>query len=157
MTLALRAVRLERPDLAGHINGALQHGSVLLMADAGFGKTAALEQGLDGMTAAWVRCGDAGADPGRLLALILQALGTALPGSADVVAERLTSAREPVDPQLAAAALERELEPLLVDPLVLVLDDAEALHDAPGALGLVARLLGGRVPALRLAIAARHR
>src|SRR4051794_1108627 len=157
MTLALGAIRLERPELTARISGALQHGSALLVADAGFGKTAALQEALGGMTAAWVRCGDAGADPGRLLALILQALGTALPGSADVVAERLTSAREPVDPQLAAAALERELEPLLVDPLVLVLDDAETLHDAPGALALVTRLLSGRVPALRVAIATRHR
>jgi DNA-binding SARP family transcriptional activator len=40
---------------------------------------------------------------------------------------------------------------------VLVLDDAEALHDAPAALALVAHLLARRVPALRLAIASRHR
>ena len=76
--------------------------SLLLVADAGSGKTAALEQGLEGTTAAWVRCADAAGDPGRLLALILEALRTALPGSSDVVAERLTSAREPVDPQLAS-------------------------------------------------------
>src|SRR4051794_1382584 len=157
MTLALGAVRLERPELATRIRGALQDGSVILVADAGFGKTAALEQALDDTTAAWVRCGDAGGDPGRLLALIIGALRTALPGSADVIAERLVAAREPVDPQLAVAALERELEPLLVDPLVLVLDDAETLHDAPAALALVTRLLARRVSVLRLAIAARHR
>src|SRR4051812_14691333 len=156
MTLALGAVRLERPELATRIRGALQDGSVILVADAGFGKTAALEQALDDTTAAWVRCGDAGGDPGRLLALIIGALRTALPGSADVIAERLVAAREPVDPQLAVAALERELEPLLVDPLVLVLDDAETLHDAPAALALVTRLLARRVSVLRLAIAARH-
>jgi LuxR family maltose regulon positive regulatory protein len=156
MTLALGAVRLERPELAARIRAALHGGSVVLVAHAGFGKTAALEEALEGMTAAWVRCGDAGGDPGRLLASILQALRTALPGSADVVAERLTAAREPVDPQLAVAALERELEPLLVDPLVLVLDDAETLHESPAALALVARLLARRVPALRPAIATRH-
>jgi LuxR family maltose regulon positive regulatory protein len=157
MTLALGAVRLERPELATRIRGALQDGSVILVADAGFGKTAALEQALDDTTAAWVHCGDAGGDPGRLLALMIGALRTALPGSADVIAERLLAAREPVDPQLAVAALERELEPLLVDPLVLVLDDAESLHDAPAALALVTRLLARRVSVLRLAIAARHR
>ena len=60
MTLALGAVRLERPELATRIRGALQDGSVMLVADAGFGKTAALEQALGESTAAWVRCGDAG-------------------------------------------------------------------------------------------------
>src|SRR4051812_2364597 len=157
MTLALGAVRLERPELVARIRGALHEGSVILVGDAGFGKTAALEQGLESMTAAWVRCADAAGDPGRLLALILKALRTALPGSSDVVAERLISAREPVDPQLAVAALERELEPLLVDPLVLALDDAETLHDSPAAVALVERLLTRRVSALHLAIASRHR
>jgi ATP/maltotriose-dependent transcriptional regulator MalT len=67
MTLALGAVRLERPELATRIRGALQDGSVILVADAGFGKTAALEQALDDTTAAWVHCADAGVgrDAGR--------------------------------------------------------------------------------------------
>src|SRR3954467_2605749 len=103
MTLALGAVRLERPELVARIRGALHEGSVILVGDAGFGKTAALEQGLEGMTAAWVRCADAAGDPGRLLALILKALRTALPGSSDVVAERLISAREPVHSHLPRA------------------------------------------------------
>src|SRR4051794_17522923 len=123
MTLALGAVRLERPELSTRIRSALREGSVMLVAEAGFGKTAALQHSLTDITSAWVRCADAGGDPGRLIALILQSLRIALPGSADVVADRLITAREPVDPQLAIAALERELEPLLVDPLVLVLDD----------------------------------
>ena len=71
MTLALGGVRLERPELATRIRGALQDGSVILVADAGFGKTAALEHALGESTAAWVHCGDAGADAGRLLGLIL--------------------------------------------------------------------------------------
>src|SRR4051795_7019666 len=103
MTLALGAVRLERPGLALRIRGALQEGSVILVADAGFGKTAAVEQAVDGMGTAWVRCADAGGDAGRLLALLVGALRVALPGSADVIAERLTAAREPVDPELALA------------------------------------------------------
>ena len=74
-----------------------------------------------------------------------------------MLAERIATAREPIDPQRVMAALERELAPLLVDPLVLVLDDAETLDGAPGALAVVGRLLAAEARALRLAVAARHR
>ena len=48
MTLALGAVRLERPELATRIRGALHDGSVILVADAGFGweEVAAANQSL---------------------------------------------------------------------------------------------------------------
>ena len=57
---------LERPDLRARIRSALDAGSLLLIADAGFGKTTALRDALehDGRDAAWVRCGDAGGDAG---------------------------------------------------------------------------------------------
>lgn len=158
MAVAVGAVRLERPELKARMLAALEAGPLLLIADAGFGKTAALEDALDGsrMASAWVHCADAGGDPGRLLSLILTSVRGAMPGAADVLSERVLAAREPVDPQLAIAALDRELEPLLVDPLAIVLDDAEALDDAPAAIALVGRLLAARAPLLRIAIAARH-
>jgi ATP/maltotriose-dependent transcriptional regulator MalT/DNA-binding SARP family transcriptional activator len=155
MAVAVGAVRLERPELSERIRRALDGGPLLLIADAGFGKTAALEDALAGPTA-WVRCGDADGDPGRLLDLILTSVRAAMPGAADVLAERVLTAREPVDPQLAIAALDRELEPLLVDPLTIVLDDAEALDGAPAAIALLGRLLAGRASLLRTATAARH-
>src|SRR6476620_3594235 len=151
MATGVGLVRLERPDLTARILAGLEAGSVLVVADAGFGKTSALEQALarGELDAAWVRCGDAGGDAGRLVGLVVDAVRAAVPGAADVLAERLAATREPVDPQRAAAALERELAPLLVDPLVVVLDDAEALDGVTGALAVVARLLAAEAPALR--------
>src|SRR5215218_367956 len=108
---------LDRPDLRARLRSALDAGSLLLIADGGFGKTTALRDALDpaGPDAAWVRCGDAGGDGGRLLELIIEAIREALPGAVDVLAERMTAAREPVDPEQAAGALGRELARLLVD------------------------------------------
>src|SRR3954453_12471535 len=59
---------LHRQELRALIASALKGGSVLLIADAGFGKTTALRDVLDQTRrqAAWVRCGDAGGDAGRL-------------------------------------------------------------------------------------------
>lgn len=150
---------MDRAGLSARIGDALDAGSVLVIADAGFGKTTALRQALTraAVHAAWVRCGDAGGDPGRLLGLIVDALRSAVPGAADALAERLAAAREPIDPEAAAAALERELAAVLVERLVVVLDDAETLDDAPAALGVVARLLATDSPLLRVAIASRRR
>jgi DNA-binding SARP family transcriptional activator len=158
MATGVGLVRLDRPDLTERILGGFEAGSLLVVADAGFGKTSALEQALaqDEVDAAWVRCGDAGEDAGRLVGLVVDAVRAAVPGAADVLAERLAATREPVDPQRAVAALGRELAPLLVDPLVVVLDDAESLDGSPAALAVVARLLDAEPPALRVAVATRH-
>ncbi len=157
-TDAASAPVLERPDLRVGIRSALDSGSLLLIADAGFGKTTALQDALgDGTDAAWVRCRDAGGDAGRLLGLVVEAIRGAIPGAVDVLAERLAAASEPVDPERAAAALESELARLLVDPLVLVVDDAEALEGSQAALAVVARLIAGEGSPLRLAVAARRR
>jgi LuxR family transcriptional regulator, maltose regulon positive regulatory protein len=157
-TDAASAPVLERPGLRMGIRSALDTGSLLLIADAGFGKTTALQDALsDGTDVAWVRCRDAGGDAGRLLGLVVEAIRGALPGAVDVLAERLAAASEPVDPERAAAALESELARLLVDPLVLVVDDAEALEGSQPALAVVARLIAGERSPLRLAVAARRR
>ncbi len=149
---------LERPDLRTRILSALEAGSLLLVADAGFGKTTALRDALDhsDLDAAWVRCGDAGGDGGRLLALIIESIREALPGAVDVLAERMGTASERVDPERAVGALERELGRLLVDPLVICLDDAEALASSPAGLAVAERLIGGEGGPLRLAIATRR-
>jgi ATP/maltotriose-dependent transcriptional regulator MalT len=100
---------IERRGVTAQIAAALEHGSLLLVAGAGYGKTTALRQavGEAGKSVAWVRCGDAGGDAGRLLALLLDAVGIAAPGAADALAEQLAGARQPIDPPLAAGARER--------------------------------------------------
>ena len=149
---------LDRPELRGRIRSALDAGSLLLVADAGFGKTTALRDALDhhDAVAAWVPCADAGGDAGRLLELIIEAIRQTLPGAVDVLAERLTAAPEAVDPERAAGALWRELARLLVDPLVVCLDDAETLEASPAAPAVVARLIGSDGGPLRLAVASRR-
>src|SRR5258705_113274 len=60
-TDAASAAVLERPGLRKRIRSALDTGSLLLIADAGFGKTTALQVALrGGSDAALVRCRDAG-------------------------------------------------------------------------------------------------
>ena len=149
---------LERPHLRARIGSALGAGSLLLIADAGFGKTTALRDALDhhGLDAAWVRCGDAAGDAGRLLQLVIEAIRETLPGAVDVLAERMTAAPEAVDPERAAAALARELARLLVDPLVVCLDDAETLESSPAGLAIAARLIGSGSDLLRLGVCTRR-
>lgn len=158
LTLA-RGGLIERPGVKARIAAALRDGSVLLIAGAGYGKTTALRQAL-GQTdrkAAWVRCGDARGDAGRLLTLILDAVLRAAPGAADALAERLASVRAPIDAALAARALERELACVLVEPLVIVFDDAETLTGAPAAIEVIAHLLLSESELVRVALASRHR
>jgi DNA-binding SARP family transcriptional activator len=147
-----RIQRVARPALAQSLADALETGSVLLIAGAGYGKTTAIEQAIEasGRRAVWVTCRDGG-DPGRLLVGALEGLRGAVPGLADVVWDRLTTRGESWDVASAASALVSELERLLVEPLILVLDDAEELEE--GSLALVDQLLNAP---LSLAIATRR-
>jgi DNA-binding SARP family transcriptional activator len=149
--------RIPRPVVAARLARALDDGHLLLVAGAGFGKTMALEDALAlrGGAAAWVRCSELDRDPGRLLADLVATLAHAVPGAADVLGERLASAPLQIDPAIASRELARELERLLVDPLTIVIDDAEQLADAPEAGAVVRDLLGSASQALRVAVAAR--
>ena len=66
---------------------------MLVVADAGFGKTGALEQALERgeLNAAWMWCGDVGGDAGRLVGRVVDAVRAAVPGAVDVLAERLAA------------------------------------------------------------------
>lgn len=157
--------QIERAALVERLSTALESGDVLLTAGAGYGKTTALEQALDAFcpNAAWVRCTPDDADPGHLLVRLLDALHRAVPGAVDVLRERLLGSVGVVPPLDALRRLMAELDDLLVDRIVIALDDAEQLGDAPGALELVTELLtlpedkvrvavaGRRAPALRIA------
>lgn len=155
VTTAART-RVARPVLARRLSSALGAGSVLLVAGAGYGKTMALEEALSvrGLAAVWLSCG--GLDPGQLLIGLVRRLRTAVPGLADVVAERLSAPGEPVDVRSATLALRDELERLLVEPLVIVLDDAEELERSRPGLELVELLLRSETGRLSLAVATRR-
>ena len=134
---------------------ALGQASVLVVAGAGFGKTTALEAAVQrsGLTGAWVRCAE-GEDAGTLVTRILGALERAMPGAVDVLGERLVIPGQRVDPRALAAQVTDGLAELLVEPLVLVLDDAEHVRASPAACALVAELLAAD-GAVRVAVATR--
>src|SRR5688572_11184305 len=117
----------------------------------------ALEAALErrGGAVTWVRCSSADADPGRLLARIVNAVRASVPGVADALAETLAAATEPVGAEQAARELAAECERLLLDPLTVVLDDAEHLDGTP-ATAVVRELVEASAPHLRLAIASRR-
>ena len=149
--------RISRPAVAARLARALDDGHLLLVAGAGFGKTMSLEDALAlrGGAVAWVRCAELDRDPGRLLADLVGALASAAPGAADVLGERLAHAPLQIDAAVASRELARELERLLVDPLTIVIDDAEQLADSAEASAVVRDLFTIDAPALRVALAAR--
>jgi ATP/maltotriose-dependent transcriptional regulator MalT/DNA-binding SARP family transcriptional activator len=148
--------RISRPQVVERIRAALVRGSLLVVADAGFGKTLALEEALSGWrTAAWVSCTAADRDAGRLMMSVLGAFRRAAPGAVDGLAERWTAGAGTVDPVLAARELVADLESLLVETVVVVLDDAEQLGESSGAGSLIAELLRGR-SRVRVAVASRR-
>jgi ATP/maltotriose-dependent transcriptional regulator MalT/DNA-binding SARP family transcriptional activator len=146
---------IARPALAARLASALDRGALLLVAPAGAGKTVALVEALErrGGDVAWVRCAPADHDPGRFLVHVLDALRSAVSGLATVLGDRLGAAAVTVDVGLAVGELEAELARLLVDPLTLVIDDAEHLE---GAEQVAAMLLAADVARLRVAIATRR-
>jgi ATP/maltotriose-dependent transcriptional regulator MalT/DNA-binding SARP family transcriptional activator len=150
--------RIARPALASRIAGALDAGSVLLVAGAGYGKTLALEEAIAQRPrrTVWLSCRDTGGEAGRLLVGTLEGLRATVPGLADVVGERIAAVNEPIDVHAAAAALLAEVERLLVEPVVMVFDDAEELARSEEAIALLNRLLEVRVAPLSLAIATRR-
>ncbi|MGI8512133.1 MAG: hypothetical protein ACR2NH_05835, partial [Solirubrobacteraceae bacterium] len=74
--------RINRPRVAACLADALESGSVLLTAPAGFGKSTALEEAVRrrGTETAWVACTSAERAPGRLLLRLIEALRGTLPG-----------------------------------------------------------------------------
>ena len=99
---------IPRRRLAGRIADALDGGSVVVVAPAGYGKTTALAEavGVSPARPAWLSCSPSDRDPGRLLVHLVGSVRRAVPGAADVLGERLDVATERVDPGLAVQALE---------------------------------------------------
>lgn len=150
--------RIARPALDTRITSALEAGGVMLIAEAGYGKTSLLDDALIrlGDDAVWIACSEADADRGRLLVHLIEAMRRALPGLADVLGDRLTGAVDPVDVGEAERDLVRELERLLVDPMIVVFDDAEHLAASAEAVALIGSMIGASSRSLRVAVASRR-
>jgi ATP/maltotriose-dependent transcriptional regulator MalT/DNA-binding SARP family transcriptional activator len=149
--------RIDRPELTGRLAEGLERGSVILIADAGFGKTTALEQTLAerGGSSVWVRAARTDRDPGRLVRRLVEGIRTELPGVAEDHAERLAGATDPLDPESVARSLVEDLERLLVEPLVIVIDDAEML-EGTDALAILDALVTGSGEHVRIALCSRR-
>jgi LuxR family transcriptional regulator, maltose regulon positive regulatory protein len=149
-----RTVR--RPRLAARIGRALETGSVMITAGAGSGKTTVLEQAMEGRAAAWLSCSEGERAPGTLLMRIVDAVADTAPGASDAVAERVATGVQPVEAIATTRELIVDLSRLLVEPLVLVIDDAEQLDGAEASESLISELIRADVPLLRIAVASRR-
>ncbi len=87
---------------------------------------------------------------------IVRSVAAATPGASDALAERLAAAPEGIDHVAAIRELIAELSRLLVDPLVLVVDDAEHLDGAAVPLRLLGELIRAEVALLHVAVASRR-
>ncbi len=155
---AVKGGRLSRPRLAGRVRDALDAGGVILTAGGGCGKTTILELALEGFPApsAWIACSDSDRAPGVLLLRIVRAIAAAVPGASDALAERLETGPEQFAPLAATHELVADLDRLLVEPLVLVIDDAEHLDGGDESLHLLGELLRAEQGALHVAVATRR-
>jgi ATP/maltotriose-dependent transcriptional regulator MalT/DNA-binding SARP family transcriptional activator len=91
-----------------------------------------------------------------LLIRIVDAIAAAAPGASDTLAERLTRGGQQFDPLAAMHELIWESSQLLVEPLVLVIDDAEHLDGADESLRLLGELVTAEQTSLRIAVASRR-
>ena len=137
---------------------ALERGSVLLVAPPGGGKTLALEEALaaGAGSGAWLRCGEADRDPGRLLAHLVDAVRSAAPGAVDVLADRLAVAPERVDVGLGVRALLGRARAPAGRPADDRLRRRRAAAPSREAVRLVGDLLAAAAPPVHVAIASRH-
>ena len=153
-----RGAALARPGLVGRLSDAVDAGSVLIVAAAGYGKSMVLQETLAERSepTVWLSGFAAGGDAGRLLLSLVERLRRVVPGSADVFAEHMAAASQRLDVAAMARTLRGELEELLVEPVLVVLDDAEELEATPDAVAVVDILLHAEPGALRLAVASRR-
>jgi ATP/maltotriose-dependent transcriptional regulator MalT len=94
-TIGDAEARIERGELTRRRRLGFERGSVVMLADPGFGKTTALEQALAERTGAtvWLRASAIDRDSGRLVARLAERLRAQLPGIAEGHGERLAARR----------------------------------------------------------------
>ncbi len=149
---------IERTRLAARVAEALSSGGVQLTAGAGYGKTTVLDQSVAGApgSVAWISCSETERAQEVLFKRVLDAVARAAPGASDALAEQLAFPPEPVDVFAAVRELLADLSRLLVEPLVLVIDDAEHLEGADGSLRVLSELVRAELDSLHVAIAGRR-
>jgi DNA-binding SARP family transcriptional activator len=140
------------------VRSSLEAGGLVLTAGAGCGKTIAVEQALagSGWPVAWIACSPASRSPGLFATRIVRAIAAAVPGSADTLAESISTASERIDALAVTRELIADLSGLLVEPLVVVVDDAEHLEGADESLAVLDELLRAEVSLLHVAVASRR-
>ncbi|WP_436794691.1 BTAD domain-containing putative transcriptional regulator [Actinospongicola halichondriae] len=138
-------MRIPRRALAARTTEALIDRSIVVVAPAGYGKTTLIEDALSAskIRGAWVRCAPADRHAGRLLASLADAVNGVAPGTTEVVADAVEGGNAAPDPVTGARALLAECSQLLVDPIVVVVDDAEVLTGAETSCSVVAELIRG--------------
>jgi DNA-binding SARP family transcriptional activator/tetratricopeptide (TPR) repeat protein len=151
-------VRISRSRLSSRVRASLDTGCLILTAGAGCGKTTAIEQALADADwpVAWVTCSAAARSPGLFVTRIVSCIATAVPGSADAVAEAISAVPERIDALGVTRELVADLARLLVEPLVVVVDDGEQLDGAAGSLEVLDELFRAEIPLLRVAVASRR-
>src|ERR1044071_2915995 len=102
---------IERPQLTARMRRALDDGCLLVVAPAGYGKTLAVQQAVEGHGAPAIfhACRERDADGGRLIVGILEPVRRTVPGAADVMLDQLGEAGETVEPATAAQVLVDDL------------------------------------------------
>ncbi len=155
---ALRHSRITRRALVVKARAALDHGALVVVAPAGYGKTSLLHDALPATATdvAWVSCTARERHPGQLVAALVASIDEAVPGAAKAVAEALASSREVVDPLAALGSLEDELNRLLVERAFVVIDDAENLAGAGASCAIVTTLIRTLQPRLGVAVLSRR-
>ena len=131
---------------------------MLLVAGAGYGKTAALEEAIElgGARAVWVACGECAGRGRAPPARRRRRPASDGAGPRGCRGRPARAGAEPVDAAAAAGGLIAELERLLVERVVIVLDDAEELERTGAALALVEQLMNARRAPLSVAVASRQ-
>jgi ATP/maltotriose-dependent transcriptional regulator MalT/DNA-binding SARP family transcriptional activator len=127
---------IPRPRLLKVLQNGLARKVLLIVAEAGFGKTtlmAQLAHALD-WPVAWYTVAESGRDPGTFLASVTTALEAVRPGSTFTAQQLLGSLPDPVASwRTVADALINDLVRGAPDPMLLVLDDVHLLMDGPSA------------------------
>jgi LuxR family maltose regulon positive regulatory protein len=149
----LRLVR--RPRLIDRLDTGRHGRLTLISAPAGSGKTTLIGEWAAGAggRVAWLSLEADDGDPTRFLICLVAALQTVVPGLGEGLAGVLQSPQPPPPEPTLAALLDQVAA--LSDPLVLVLDDYQAI-DAPSVDALLAALVRLLPAQLHLVIATRR-
>ena len=145
--------RLERPRLLAQLDRGLLGQCILVCAPAGYGKTTLLAQWIERaeLPAVWLSLDDSDDEPTLFLEELVEAVGTANPGSCRGTRSALArAALPPLD--VLTRQLANDLDDL--DEFVLVLDDCQNLKD-PRTLEILRRLLFQPPRSLHLVLSCR--